>query len=189
MVLTQSAVDLMGFGDSGQRFIMVMTVIRDRARRLFPWLDSHRTAPGLTQSHGGTSAPLSPAPTQINIAPIVVESPLENRAISTPLSAQERRARAAVVRGLMHARQCRFLLAHEAFAEGLAMDPALDLVAVPTFWQMPRGGQEAAVRAYETVGRIRDAATLAATIRRTFTPRALPVRPHMRGAAPANGQN
>jgi len=76
----------------------------------------------------------------------------------------------------MHARQCRFTLAQEAFAEGLVMDTALDLVAIPTFWDMPRGGQEAAVRAYEQVGRIRDAATLAATIRRTFTPRALPLR-------------
>ena len=189
MVLTQPAVDLMGFGDSGQRLIVAMTVIRDRARRLFPWLASHGTAPGLTQSHGETSAPVSPAAAQVDVSPMVVESPLENRVISTPLNPQERRARAAVVRGLMHARQCRFLLAHEAFAEGLAMDPALDLIAVPTFWQMPRGGQEAAVRAYETVGRIRDAATLAATIRRTFTPRALPVRHHMRGAAPVNGQN
>ncbi len=169
MVITQPAVDVWGYDFSGRR---LLDEIRARARRVKSWRLSTDQAPipllAVDESSvtGEVGLEITPA----------VEQPSTSVLTPTPLDARERRARAAAVRGLMHARQCRFILAQEAFAEGLAMDGALDLVAVPTFWDMPRGGQEAAVRAYEQVGRIRDAATLAATIRRTFTPRAVPLR-------------
>ena len=50
-----------------------------------------------------------------------------------PLSAEERRARAAALRGMLLARQRRFGPARRAFAEAIKHDPALDLASVPTF--------------------------------------------------------
>lgn len=98
---------------------------------------------------------------------------------AAPLNPTERRARAAAVRGLMLARQRRFGSAQSAFAEAATLDPTLDLATVPTFWDLQRAGQEAVVQAYEQVGRVRDAAMLAARLRQRFRPRALP------GPAPA----
>ena len=92
----------------------------------------------------------------------------------TELTATERRARAAAVRGLMLARKRRYGAAQAAFAEAARFDAGLDLSDVPTFWELPRGGQEAAVRAYEEVGRLQDAGALEATLRSTFRPRAVP---------------
>lgn len=93
-----------------------------------------------------------------------------------PLTAEERRARAAAVRGLMLARKRCYGTAQAAFAEAAMLDPFLDLASVPTFWDLHRAGQETVVRAYEDAGRIRDAAVLAATLRHTFRPRAVPAR-------------
>ena len=103
--------------------------------------------------------------------------PLPSASEPVPLTTSERRARAAAVRGLLLARQRRFGPAEAAFAEAAGLDPALDLASVPTFWELQRGGQEAAVRAYEAVGRIRDAAVLGARLRYTFRPRPVPTRP------------
>jgi len=93
-----------------------------------------------------------------------------------PLTAAERRARAAAVRGLMLARKRSYGTAQAAFAEAATLDPLLDLASVPTFWELHRAGQETVVRAYEDAGRIRDAAVLAATLRHTFRPRAMAPR-------------
>ena len=90
------------------------------------------------------------------------------------LAAHERRARAAALRGLFLARQRRFVSAQRAFTEALQLDSALDLATVPSFWKLERAGHEAAVRAYETVGRGRDAAILASQVRTTFRPRLVP---------------
>ena len=94
----------------------------------------------------------------------------------SPLTAEERRARAGAVRGLMLARKRCYGSAQAAFAEAATLDPRLDLAGVPTFWELHRAGQETAVRAYEDAGRIRDAAVLAATLRHTFRPRAVAPR-------------
>ena len=103
--------------------------------------------------------------------------PLPSDPEPAPLTTSERRARAAAVRGLLLARQRRFGPAEAAFAEAAGLDPALDLASVPTFWDLQRGGQEAAVRAYEVAGRIRDAAVLGARVRYTFRPRLVRTRP------------
>ncbi len=176
MVITQPAMDVLSYDFSGRRLV---GEICGRARRALPWLTSAdentRSASAITDIE-----PAAGGDTGSSEATPLVEHSCASARTPTPLNARERRSRAAAVRGLMHARQCRFLLAQEAFAEGLVMDPGLDLVAMPTFWDMPRGGQEAAVRAYEQVGRIRDAAT----IRRTFTPRAVPLRRPIATLAP-----
>lgn len=88
-----------------------------------------------------------------------------------PLTAQERRARSAALRGMLHSRQRRFGAAQAAFTEAARIDPALRLEAVPTFWELERGAHEAAVRAYETAGRTYDASMLASRLRTTFRPR------------------
>ena len=90
-----------------------------------------------------------------------------------PLTAQERRARSAALRGILHSRQRRFSAAQAAFTEALRIDPALSLEAVPTFWELERGAHEAAVRAYESAGRSYDASMLASRLRTTFRPRLL----------------
>ena len=87
------------------------------------------------------------------------------------LHASERRAQVAALRGLLLARKRLYGVAEEAFAEAASLDPALDLTAEPAFWDLPRGGQEAAVRAYEASGRHRDAAVLGETLRCRFRPR------------------
>lgn len=103
-----------------------------------------------------------------------------------PLSALERRARAAAFRGLLLARQRRFVEAEAAFAAALRLDPALDPTTIPTFWELERGGHEAVVAAYEAVDRLEDAAALSARLRRTYRPR-LVRRPIAATAAVAQG--
>ena len=90
-------------------------------------------------------------------------------------TATERRADAAALRALFLARQRRFAAAQAAFAEALRLDPGLDLPAVAGFWELERSGHEAAIRAYEAVGREREALILAAKVRQTFRPRLAPV--------------
>src|SRR5262245_40826331 len=48
-----------------------------------------------------------------------------------PLTVEERKARAAAVRGLVNARDGRFDKARSLFAEALAHDPSLDLTQIP----------------------------------------------------------
>lgn len=129
-----------------------------------------------TPNHAGkpaTAAEERPVSPSTEPAPL----PVPPVPLPAPLSATERRARAAAVRGLMLARQRRLGAAQSAFAEAAALDPALDLAAMPTFWELHRGGQEVVVRAYEEVGRVRDAAMLQARLRQTFRPRPVPNRP------------
>lgn len=96
-------------------------------------------------------------------------------AASTPLTASERRARAAALRGLALGRQRRFDAARAAFAEAARLDPLLDLTRTPGFWRLERAAHEAAIAAYDDSGRDRDAAVLRARVRSTFRPK--PVRP------------
>jgi hypothetical protein len=100
----------------------------------------------------------------------------EERETDAPLTAQERRARAAALRGLLLGRQRRFSAAQAAFAEAARLDEQLSLESVPTFWDMERGAHEAAVRAYRDAGRTYDASMLASRLRTTFRPRLLSPR-------------
>lgn len=84
----------------------------------------------------------------------------------------ERRARLAAVRGVLAAREGDLDAAAASFLEA-AREPAIRFQVVPGFWGCTRGGMNAAVAAYEAAGRFRDAASLAATIRTRYRPRAL----------------
>ena len=90
-----------------------------------------------------------------------------------PLSANERRARAAALRALALSRGRRFDAAGAAFAEAARLDPLLDLTRTPAFWTLERAAHEAAVDAYVQAGRERDAAVLRARVQSTFRPKAL----------------
>ena len=88
-----------------------------------------------------------------------------------PLSADERRARAAAFRASLLARQRRHVEAARAFAEALAFDPAIDLTGTAAFWDLERAAHLAAADAYEAVGRTRDAMTLRGRVELRFKPR------------------
>ena len=94
---------------------------------------------------------------------------------STPLAANERRARAAALRAMAMGRERRFDAARAAFAEAAGLDPLLDLTRTPAFWKLERAAHEAAIDAYLQAGRDRDAAVLRARVQSTFRPK--PVRP------------
>ena len=93
---------------------------------------------------------------------------------STPLAANERRARAAALRAMAFGRDRRFDAARTAFAEAAGLDPLLDLTRTPAFWKLERAAHEAAIDAYLQAGRERDAAVLRARVQSTFRPK--PVR-------------
>jgi len=86
-------------------------------------------------------------------------------------AAARRRAGAAILRAIMLARQRRFAEAEAAFADAAERDPELDLARVPAFWELERGGQDAAVRALDAVGRRRDAMVLRARVENRYRPR------------------
>jgi hypothetical protein len=96
-------------------------------------------------------------------------------AASTPLTAPERRARAAALRGLALGRQRRFDAARAAFAEAARLDPLLDLPRTPGFGRPDRAAPAAASAANDDSGRDRDAAVLRARVSSTVRPK--PVRP------------
>lgn len=104
-------------------------------------------------------------------------------AADVPLTAAERRARAAALRGLLLARQRRFQAAEQAFAQAIRLDPELDLATVPTFWDLERSAHEAVVRAYDEAGQGHRAAVLAARLQERFRPRLVRRRPD--GIAPS----
>jgi hypothetical protein len=79
-------------------------------------------------------------------------------------SARQQRARVAAVRALLQAREGQWDAAERFFREAADLDPELSLSTVPTFWNLPRLGQEAAVRALRRSGRSREASLLAAEI-------------------------
>jgi hypothetical protein len=87
------------------------------------------------------------------------------------LTVDERRARAAAVRALVSARDGRFDQARACFVEAANLDPHLDLSSLPTFWDLPRGGIQAAIEGYELAGREQDALHLAANLNYTFRPK------------------
>jgi hypothetical protein len=100
-------------------------------------------------------------------------SPENAGTASGPLTASERRARAAALRALALSRGRRFDGARAAFTDAALLDPALDLTRTPAFWKLERAAHEAAIDAYEAAGRDRDAAVLRARVRSTFRPKAL----------------
>lgn len=93
---------------------------------------------------------------------------------TAPLTANERRARAAALRGLALSRGRQFEAARIAFVEASRLDPELDLTRTPSFWLLERAAHEAAIDAYVKTGRDGDAAVLRAQVRSTYRPK--PVR-------------
>jgi hypothetical protein len=119
-------------------------------------------------------APVPPVPTVAE--PVAAVGAVSPEAQAENLTATERRARAAALRGLFLARQRRFPAAERAFAEAVRLDPALDLATIPTFWDLERAAHEGIVRVYETEGHGRRAAVLTARLRERFRPRLVPRR-------------
>jgi hypothetical protein len=92
--------------------------------------------------------------------------------VATDLAPDEREARHEAVRGLFAARAGALACAEEHFTTA-AQCEAIDLTAIPGFWQLERRAMSVAVDAYEAAGRIRDASALNARIRSMYRPRAL----------------
>lgn len=93
-----------------------------------------------------------------------------------PLTANERRARAAALRALAFGRARRFDAAQAAFQDAATLDPTLDLTRVPAFWSLERGAHEAAIAAYVAAGRSGDAAVLRAKVQSVYRPKPLRTR-------------
>jgi hypothetical protein len=93
------------------------------------------------------------------------------------LSPTERRSRAIALRGLAQARGQRYDAAFASFLEAATMDESIDFAKLPDFWKLPREAHQAAIEAYERVGRNRDAAQLTAVVRETFRPKMIKSRP------------
>ncbi|MDQ2652959.1 MAG: hypothetical protein M3Z20_07930 [Chloroflexota bacterium] len=93
-----------------------------------------------------------------------------------PLTANERRARAAALRALAFGRARRFDAAQAAFQDAATLDPVLDLTRVPTFWSLERAAHEAAIAAYVATGRTGDAAVLRAKVQSVYRPKPLRTR-------------
>ncbi len=109
------------------------------------------------------------------------------QAEAAPMPGSERAARLAAERGVILARGRKLIEATEAFTVA-AQDEAIDLGALPGFWDLPRNGMLAAVQAYERADRLRDAAALEARIRHLYRPRALKPMPAPRpGRMTASG--
>ena len=115
---------------------------------------------------------------------VPVRKQIDVQAREIVLTPEERRARAIALRGLSQSRAHRFDSARESFIEATQMDPALDLAKLPDFWRLPLGAHQAAIEAYEHVGRRRDAAGLTAAVRSTFRPRLFRPRVMPRPALP-----
>jgi hypothetical protein len=107
------------------------------------------------------------------VAATVDQAPLSG---TGPLTANERRARAAALRALALSRARRFDAAQAAFQDAAMLDPALDLTRVPTFWSLERAAHEAAIAAYVAAGRTGDAAVLRAKVQSVYRPKPLRTR-------------
>ncbi|MFT4040596.1 MAG: hypothetical protein QM692_20620 [Thermomicrobiales bacterium] len=94
-----------------------------------------------------------------------------------PLTANERRARAAALRALAFSRARCFDAAQAAFTDAARLDPELDLTRVPSFWSLERSAHEAAIAAYVAADRAGDAAVLRARVHSVYRPKPLRVRP------------
>lgn len=91
------------------------------------------------------------------------------RSYEAPLPSPVREGRHEAVRGLFAARSGALDVALQHFTVAAKCDE-VDLTAVPGFWNLTRGQMQAAVDAYEAVGRYRDAAALDAHIATIFRP-------------------
>lgn len=111
---------------------------------------------------------------------------LRSRQVETVDAGSTRAARLEAERGLILARGGKLVEAVEAFTTA-ARDPKIDLSTLPGFWDLPRNGMLAAVRAYERTDRLRDAAALEARIRHMLKPRALRPIPARQGRLSAIG--
>jgi hypothetical protein len=131
-----------------------------------PINETSNTEPRIAEA-SGAAATLATEPSRHSAQP----------APSGPLTADERRARAAALRALALSRGRQFAAAKAAFTDAARLDPRLDLTRTPAFWTLERAAHEAAIDAYTAVGRDRDAAVLRARVRSTFRPRALRTRP------------
>lgn len=114
---------------------------------------------------------------------------LRNASGKSGLSGKEQRARRMAVQGLYAGLRGDAERAQQLFVHALA-EAHIDLMEIPSFWQMPRGAIVAAADAYEQAGRLRDATALRARIRSELRPRnvvqlrpveVLPERKHSAG--------
>lgn len=140
----------------------------------------YQYAPSVTSIPNPAIAPVAAAAPDVVVSPIVEGEvgppPLTAKRVDIEareivLTAEERRARAIALRGLCQSRGHRFEAARASFVEAIELDPALDLAKMPDFWRLPQGAHQAAIEAYEQVGRRRDAAALTAAVRSAFKPR------------------
>lgn len=115
------------------------------------------------------------SPDQEGAAATAIEAP-QVASGTGPLTANERRARAAALRALAFSRARRFDAAQAAFQDAATLDPALDLTRVPAFWSLERGAHEAAITAYTGAGRVGDAAVLRAKVQSVYRPKPLRTR-------------
>lgn len=125
--------------------------VGDRLRRLF------------TRQTPRIEPPIDLAPF-VAAAPEPAAGPMLAEAGAAAEPSDRQRARVAAVRALLQARDGRWDEAERFFREAADIDPELPLSSVPTFWNLPRLGQEAAVRALRKSGRGREASLLAAEI-------------------------
>ncbi|MEA2584682.1 MAG: hypothetical protein QOF33_2767 [Thermomicrobiales bacterium] len=141
--------------------------------------------PGLVSAAATDVAQFAaPSAPHMEAATSPVQTSVDAPAREIVLTADERRARAIALRGLSQSRAHRFDSARASFIEATEMDPALDLAKLPDFWRLPLGAQQAAIEAYEHVGRRRDAAALTAAVRSTFRPKLFRPRPVPHAALP-----
>jgi hypothetical protein len=167
--------------------LVVVKDTRDRFFRRLGNLLSLRRSGHASYQYDPSSAP-SPVPAAAVPAAIPIHATATLAAESEPaavsprttvdvtareivLTPDERRARAIALRGLCQSRAHRFDAARASFVEATLMDPKLDLAKMPDFWRLPSGAHQAAIEAYEQVGRRRDAAALTAAVRTTFRPK------------------
>ena len=128
-------------------------------------LETERSAPSFAAM--ADEAPSMPVAREHDLVAMTNVDP------NTPLTANERRARAAALRALALSRGRRFDAAGAAFTEAARLDPDLDLTRTPAFWRLERAAHEAAIAAYVRAGRERDAAVLRARVQSTFRPKSL----------------
>jgi hypothetical protein len=82
--------------------------------------------------------PASPLVSSVPVEYMDAKSPPDiavNPRVDAPLTANERRARAAALRALALSRGRRFDAARAAFTEAARLDPTLDLTRTPAFWK------------------------------------------------------
>lgn len=123
-----------------------------------------RVAPAVHAAEGEERVPVAVPPPDVVVAG------------SGPLTANERRARAAALRALAFSRTRRFDAAQAAFLDAASLDPLLDLTRVPSFWSLERAAHEAAIAAYVAAGRDGDAAVLRAKVQSVYRPKPLRTR-------------